>query len=65
MSDISQAPGVATVVFAVGGLGVFVAGSLAGAVASSHPQRIAGRIVRGLGASAAFMLARAIVRVSR
>ena len=48
--------------FAVGGLVVFVAGSLACAVASSLPQLIAGRIVQGLGASAAFMLARAIAR---
>lgn len=48
--------------FVVGGLAVFVAGSLACAIATGLPELIAGRIVQGLGASAASMLARAIAR---
>lgn len=48
--------------FVVGGLAVFVAGSIACALAPSLPVLIAGRAIQALGACAASVLARAIAR---
>lgn len=48
--------------FVVGGLAVFVAGSIVCALAPSLPVLIAGRAVQALGACAASVLARAIAR---
>lgn len=48
--------------FVVGGLAVFVAGSIICALAPSLPMLIAGRAIQALGACAASVLARAIAR---
>ena len=48
--------------FVVGGLAVFVAGSIVCALAPSLPVLIAGRAIQALGACAASVLARAIAR---
>jgi len=48
--------------FVVGGLAVFVAGSVVCALAPSLPVLIAGRTIQALGACAASVLARAIAR---
>ena len=48
--------------FVVGGLAVFVAGSVVCALAPSLPVLIAGRAIQALGACAASVLARAIAR---
>lgn len=48
--------------FVLGGLAVFVAGSLLCAVATTLPVLIAGRAIQALGACAASVLARAVAR---
>jgi len=48
--------------FVIGGLAVFVAGSIVCALAPSLPLLIAGRAIQALGACAASVLARAIAR---
>ena len=48
--------------FVIGGLAIFVAGSIVCALASSLPVLIAGRAIQALGACAASVLARAIAR---